>query len=137
MHSKSYIKHIECRVNDLVKFNINRFSQILEILQYSLLYAFVAGIFGVLLEYIFPLPDESKPTYILLFEILMQCMLSALAVFYLRKIVKIIPFILEGGNYYKTHSVDEYNGEIMIAIVFVGIQKNLVSKIEILRKRLF
>lgn len=132
---KSYITHITSKMKDLTKLDIERLGQILEILQYSLLYAFSAGFFGTLLEHLFPLPDESKKTHIIIFEVLIQCMLSALAVFYLRKIVKIVPFILEGGKYYEKHSIDEYNGEIMIAIVFVGIQKNLVTKIEILRNR--
>jgi hypothetical protein len=129
-----HIKHIERGANDLVKFDKGRFSQILEIIQYSILYAFAAGLFGLLLERIFPVPDETKQTHIILFEVLAQCVMSALSVFYLRKIVKIVPFILESGTY-KTHNVDEYNGEIMIAIVFVGIQKNLITKIEILRNR--
>jgi len=46
-----------------------------------------------------------------------------------------IYFLLEGSKYSKKHGVEEYNGEIMIAIVFVGIQKNLLTKIEILRNR--
>lgn len=135
MTNKTYIKHIESRFKSLTKFDFIRLYQLLEILQYSVLYAFVAGLAGLLLERIFPEPDRSKSNYQILIEVLLQCMLSALSVFYIRKIVKVVPFILEDSKYYKTHGVDEYNGEIMIAIVFVGIQKNLLTKIDILRER--
>lgn len=133
---KTYVKHIQCRFDNLIKFDNVRLSQILEILQYSFLYAFVAGFAGILLEKIFPYPDNNKSTNTILLEILLQCMLSALSVFYLRKVVKVVPFILEEGRYYKKHGVDEYNGEIMIAIVFVGMQKNLLTKIDTIRSRL-
>lgn len=135
MKDKTYLGHMQMRLKSLTRFDIIRMSQLLEILQYSVLYAFVAGIAGLLLERIFPEPDRSKSNYQILIEVLLQCMMSALAVFYVRKIVKVFPFILEEGKYYKTHVVDEYNGEIMIAIVFVGIQKNLLTKIDILRER--
>lgn len=136
MKNIAYLNHIQGRIKDLTRLDTKRLYQVIEILQYSILYAFVTGFFGICLEKLFPTPDEKKSTHRILFEVLLQCMLSALSVFYLRKIVKVVPFILEKEKYYETHSVEEYNGEIMIAIVFVGVQKNLLTKIDILRSRL-
>lgn len=130
-----YQKHVTENLEKLLTVDTVRGHHILEILEYSLLYAVIAGLAALGIEKIFPVPDEEKPTNRILVEVLLQCMLSAVAVFYIRKIVKVVPYIFENSASYDPHDVMEYNGEIMIAIVFVGFQKNLLTKLEILRQR--
>lgn len=132
---ETYQKHISENLEKLLIVDKVRGHHILEIIEYSLAYAIVAGLAALSIEKIFPAPDEKKSTNKILVEVLLQCILSAVAVFYIRKIVKVLPYIFENSASYNPHDVMEYNGEIMIAIVFVGFQKNLLTKLEILRQR--
>ena len=132
---ETYQKHISENLKKLLTVDKVRGHHILEILEYSLLYAVVAGLAALGIEKIFPSPDEQKSSQRIVVEVLLQCMLSAVAVYYIRKVVKIVPYIFETSADYNPHDVMEYNGEIMIAIVFIGFQKNLLTKLDILRKR--
>ncbi len=89
---------------------------------------------GYHIELLFPKPDPKKPAYQTMIEIILQCLVSALSIYYIRKIVRFIPFIFETNCEYKPHDIEEYGGEITIAIIFVGVQKNILNKIDILRE---
>jgi hypothetical protein len=60
-----------------------------------------------------------------------------IAVYYIRKIAEVIPFFFSLTKEY----VSNKKGEVLVgyavatAIIFVGVQKNFLSKIEILKKR--
>ena len=79
-------------------------------------------------------------------EVLLQGILLAITVFYVRKIVKIMPFLfvlntdINGDgkvDAYHPYQATEYSGEVMIALVVVGAQFNLIKKIDLLSRRLY
>ena len=134
--TETFTEHFSEHFAKLIAFDKIRALKLLEIIQYAVLYVFVALGFGIAIDKLFPVPDDNKSTSYLLLEIFGQCILSAIAVFYMRKIVKLFPFIFEHIAGYKAHTVEEYNGEIIIALIFVGVQDNLIKKLDMLRKKI-
>ena len=65
----------------------------------------------------------------------LQVVLGALAVFYVRKTINIIPPIinLAPAVYIHHRSVPESQGEMAVAICFIGIQANAVKELEKIR----
>jgi len=59
----------------------------------------------------------------------------ALAVFYIRKICHLFPLLLNFKGFRDVHT-KEYDGEIIVAIVFFTTQKKIFEKINLLHKRL-
>ena len=131
-----YKKYFEERWKRLITFDKIRLYKLLEISQYMLLYLLISIPISVILEEIFPDVDESKPTWQIMIEIILQMIMLGILVFYLLKIVKLFPFIFMGYKNYVEHKVFEYEGSITLSLVMLGTQKNLVSKIHIIRKRI-
>ena len=122
-----------------------RIMQILELVQYSVIYFFVAFIFGTGIDFIFASYDENKDTWKILLEVLGQGVLIILAAFYIKKIVKLVPFLLyldidlDGDGKiqkYRPYGTTEYHGDMMIgAIVFISVQVDFLKKISLLADR--
>jgi hypothetical protein len=143
---KAYKQHIQERVRSLFLFNEVRIMELLETIQFGLGYLFVGFIAGTLLDYSFPGYKEDIDTQTLFFEVLFQGILLAIAVFYVRKIVKIMPFMfvlhtdINGDgkiDKYHPYTATEYSGEVMIALVVIGAQFTLIKKIDLLSRRLY
>lgn len=143
---KGYKQHIEERIRSLFLFNEVRVMELLETIQFGLGYLFVGFTAATLLDYSFPSFKEDISTQELFFEVLMQGILLAIAVFYVRKIVKIMPFMfilhtdINGDgkvDKYIPYMASEYGGEVMIALVMIGAQFNLIKKIDLLSRRLY
>lgn len=131
-----YKKYIEDRFKKLVSFDKVRLYKLLEISQYILLYLLISMPISVLLEEIFPDVDENKSTWKIMIEIILQIIALGILIFYIMKVVKLVPFIFMGDKSYIEHKVFEYEGSITLSLVLLGTQKNLVSKIHIIRSRL-
>lgn len=131
--------HVVERWKSFTAFDKIRAMQLLEILQYGFGYLIMSFIVGAGLDLLFPNYNEETPFWPLLTEIMGQCLLLILAVFYLRKFVKIMPFmfIVDGDQKYKPYQLPEYSGEMTIAVVLVGTQFNLIKKIDLLSRRIF
>ena len=71
-------------------------------------------------------------------EVLGQTIFLVICVFYVRKLVKAIPFLfyLPGKRAYKPYLSTEFQGEIVIAIIFMTLQTNLIKKLDELSKRI-
>ena len=124
-------EYIRRRWHTLIAFDDVRIMQILELVQYSVLYFFVEFAAGSVLDNLFPDYNEKTPWWKVLFEVLGQGMLLIIAAFYIRKLVKLVPFafVLKGSKF-KPYMTSEYHGDMMIgAIVFVAVQVNLLRKI--------
>jgi hypothetical protein len=143
---KGYKQHIQERIQSLFLFNEVRVMELLETVQFGLGYLFVGFGAGTLLDYSFPAFKETIDTKQLFLEVLLQGILLAIAVFYVRKIVKIMPFLfvlhtdLNGDgrvDKYHPYLASEYSGEVMIALVVIGAQFNLIKKIDLLSRRLY
>ncbi len=124
-------EYMKGRWRTLVAFDDVRLMQVLELVQYSFLYFFVAFVAGSFLDNIFPDYNEKTEWWKVLFEVLGQGILLIIMAFYIRKIVKLVPFafVLKGSSF-KPYMTSEYHGDMMIgAIVFVAVQINLLRKI--------
>jgi hypothetical protein len=119
--------------SDLVTFDNYRLTQLFEIIQYSVLYIVICLITGIYLDYLFPDPDETKSTLHILLELSFQSIIVALSVFYIRKICHLVPLMFKVKNFKEIHT-REYDGEIIVAIVFFTTQKKIFEKINILHK---
>jgi len=120
--------------------------EILESIQYGLGYLFIGFIAGALVDALFPKYDETKDTFTVFAETVIHSMLLIIVVFYVRKIVKIMPFLFVinidtngDGKIAKYHpyQATEYSGELMIALILVGSQLNLIKKVDLLSRRLY
>jgi len=119
------------KLKDLISFKKTRLNELYEIFQYSIIYIIISFFWGFYLNSLFPEEDESKNPIRILSEIVLQCIAVAISVFYIRKLCQIVPLIinLKGFKEYKT---DEYNGTVILSIVFMTTQKHIINKINIL-----
>lgn len=138
--------HIKERLESLFLFNEVRVMELLESIQFGLGYLIVGFFGGAFLDYSFPKYDEQTKTKDLFLQVLFQCIALIVLVFYVRKIVKIMPFLFVLGidinrngkvNSYRPYEASEYGGEVMIALMIVGAQFNLIKKIDLLSRRLY
>lgn len=137
-------EHIQERVRSLFLFDEVRVMEILESIQFGLGYLIIGFFAGTVADYSFPRYKEEITTKELFFEVLLQSIFLILLVFYVRKIVKIMPFAFilnisgDGkGNKYRPYEVSEYGGEVMIEIAILGAQFNLLKKLDLLSRRLY
>ena len=130
--------HFISRVRKLFNLNTIRINEIAEIIQYTILYGIVAFYVGTWINATFPHFDKSKSTTELMLEVLGETIILTICVFYIRKLVKIVPFIfhLPGKKAYNPYLSTEFHGEIVISVIFITLQTNLVKKLEELSKRI-
>lgn len=143
---RDYKQHIQERIRSLFLFDEIRVMELLETIQFGVGYLVVGFLAGTVLDYSFPHYKEDTSTKDLFFEVLLQGILLAIAVFYVRKIVKIMPFLfvlhtdINGDGRvgkYHPYLATEYSGEVMIALVMLGAQFNLIKKLDLLSRRLY
>jgi hypothetical protein len=113
---------------------------ILEALQYGTLYCLAAFAGGVGLDFTFPRYKKDTPTRELLREAVLQSLSLIVVVFFIRLIIQRVPILFPvppraGG--YKPYETTEFNGEMMMGLVFLSSQVNLLAKIDELSKRLY
>ena len=113
---------------DLFKFNKTRINEILEIIYYGTIYMILSYSLGHFLNNIFPKLDKTKTNHELILEILLQGIATALCVFYIRKIAHLLHLPFSFGRFAKNKTT-EYEGEVMISIVFIATQVNVIDKI--------
>ena len=124
-------EYMSKRLDNLIATDKNRLMQVLELIQYSFLYFFVAFVTGTMMDNIFPDYDPKETSTQIIVEVLTQSILTIIVAFYIRKLVKIIPFafVIKGSKFIPGLT-SEYHGDMMIgAIVFVSVQVNLLRKI--------
>ena len=137
------MEHVRTRTEKLLLNNEIRVMELLESIQYGVLYLIVGFATGVTLDYSFPNYNEQTKTSVLFTEVALQCLLLIILVFYIRKLVKIVPFLFvidfsgSGKSSYKPYEASEYGGEIIIAIVLLGAQFNLIKKLFLLSRRFY
>ena len=139
-------EHVQERVRSLFLFNEVRVMELLESIQFGLGYLIVGFFAGTLADYSFPRYKEDISTQELFLEVILQSILLIILVFYVRKIVKIMPFafilnidINRDGKIdkYKPYEASEYGGEVMIALAILGAQFNFIKKLDLLSRRLY
>jgi len=106
---------------------------LLNLLILSLFYIIFTMIAAHFIDALFynPIQDIKDTGSIKLFiEITSQVICCVLAIYYIRKIAKLIAIHL--GEHIKTYLPPVYNGEIIISIIFIATQFNLLRKINYL-----
>lgn len=135
------MEHIRERTEKLLLNNSIRVNELLESIQYGILYLVAGFGGGVVLDYSFPAYNERIPTGKLFLEVAIQCLLLTILTFYLRKVIKIVPFLLMASfgskSGYVPYTSEEYGGEVMIALVLLGAQFNLIKKLDLLSRRFY
>ncbi len=136
MSKGDVMRYMRDKFQDLISLNKMRGFELLEIIEYTILYTLITIPFSVILEKIFPNADENKGNLEILIEVILQMILIGILVFYIQKLGQLFPSIFLGMRGYKKYRSFEYEGYITIPLVFVGTQKNLLEKIHILRGRI-
>ena len=134
---KGYKSYVENRFDRLSRIDDIRLIELLESIQYGLGYLFVGFFLGVGTDMLFPIYTPEKDGWTVFSEVILQCITLIIVVFYCRKIVKLMPFAFAFNSKYRVHESEEYHGEIMIAVVLIGVQINLIKKLDLLSKKFY
>jgi hypothetical protein len=110
---------------------------ILEALQYGALYCLAAFAGGVGLDFAFPRYKKETPTHELLREVVLQSLSLIVVVFCIRLGIQQVPILFPVPRGYKPYETPEFNGEMMMGLIFLSSQVNLLAKIDELSKRLY
>ena len=110
---------------------------ILEALQYGALYCLSAFAGGVGLDFTFPRFKKETPTHELLREVVFQSLALIVVVFFIRLMIQQVPVLFPVPRGYVPYETAEFNGEMMMGLVFLSSQVNLLAKIDELSKRLY
>jgi hypothetical protein len=130
------------RTNNLNLF-INKFNELFiittikkrelsSIIQYSLLYLVLVGSFGYIIDRLFPIYNEQKKKIYIFLEISIQIIFSALAIYFIRGFVNIIPLVYQG--IYTNKKQVGYQGDIIISLILLSVQRNLADKMYFLAR---
>lgn len=116
-----------------------RIYHVLESVQYGLLYLIAAFLGGVGLDFWFPPYDPAKPLGVVFREVVQQCVALVLVVYFVRYCVKSVPILFPvfPGSSYIPYTTPEFNGEMMMGLVFLGSQLNLVQKLDLVAQKLY
>lgn len=117
----------------------NRIQNILEIVQYFVIYFILAFFGGNLLDLIFPDYDETKKSYIIFIEICTQVIVGMFIIYIFEYLQKYIPFLFKFTNDYTPgqHNESAKASSKALGLVFMFVQTNLYSKLTLLRNRWF
>lgn len=139
-HSENPYVHFHAGMKDLLRVDTVRLINISGSIQYGLLYAIVFFFAGIAIETLFPKFRANASYSSLVYEILLQCILIIITIFYARKFIEAIPglatFFPSFINFDKLitkgfvpYGIDEYKGEAMMSLILIGTQINLLKKI--------
>ena len=139
------------RLHSLLTFDCIRASRIIETAQYALIYGLLALMCGFFIDWLFrplyPIPSKGKDTCIhstftsrqwehAVCILLLQVVVSAVLVIYIRKVGELLPFLVQlcPDKYVPHWKVKEVEGELAIALMYVGIQTSLIDTLSTLRQ---
>jgi len=117
----------------------DRIYDILESVQYGSLYMITAFLGGVGLDFLFPHFDDKKPLNYIVLETVAQCLSLIVLVYILRVCIGGIPFLfpIHRNSDFTPYMTNEYEGEIMMGFIFLGVQLNLIRKINKIASSLY
>lgn len=117
----------------------SRALDIAESLQYGFLYMGAAFVGGVGLDFMFPRYSEETPTRTIILEVIAQCLSLVVLVYFIRSVIGRVPFLFHvpKGSSFTPYMTHEYEGEMMMGLIFLGVQLNLVYKLDKLARELY
>jgi hypothetical protein len=133
--------HVKRHIKSLFAADKVRFMEIVESIQYGIVYLVIGFMAGTVLDYSFPSFNEETPTKVVFLEVVLQSVLLIVLVFYVRLLVKTMPslfdFHLGKRVRYVPYSTSEYGGELMISLAVIGAQFHLIKKLDFLSRKLY
>ena len=139
---KTFVK----RLKSLIVFDEIRVMQLLENIQYGVIYFILSFVTGTGLDTLFPKFDEKAPISDVILEVLGQAITMIIVIFYIKKIAKLVPFLfvlnwdLNGDGRipkFRPYESYEYGGNIMIGLVLIGSQFNFLKKIDMISRVIY
>lgn len=129
--------HFERGLEDLVRFDKGRMNELLEIVQYGTVYCITAFVASSGLNLLFTPYSEKVSTGRLAAEVIWELLLNVITIYYLRLLVRSVPALHLVGARNDAYKTTEFNGEIAISIIFIGVQFRLIKKLDLLANRLY
>jgi hypothetical protein len=133
-----YVNH---HIKSLFAADKIRFMELIESIQYGIVYLVIGFFAGTLLDYSFPSFNEDTSVVSVFLEVLLQSILLIVLVFYVRLLVKTMPSLFDFhlGKHlrYVPYSSSEYGGELMISLAVIGAQFHLIKKLDFLSRKLY
>ncbi len=114
---------------------------LLEVAQYSIIFALLAFPFAKIIDYYSDFLDKGKSLIILIFEVLIQIGLAGSGVFIIQELGKKVPFMahiwddnLKDHYSTKTSEVIDVASAVGLITVFFVVQDNLIKKLSHISK---
>lgn len=125
--------HFMIQWRKLISFDKIRLHKLAFNAQYSVLYVAAGMLVGSTLEHFFPKYDPEKTNEEMIKEILLQTVVFSILLFYTRKLVKLCPYLFNfDESFSQSHAQrgPEYNGYVILALVFMCTQMSYLKKIQ-------
>tara|TARA_B100001250_G_C19740760_1_gene762958 strand:+ start:284 stop:1270 length:987 start_codon:yes stop_codon:yes gene_type:complete len=130
-------KYIKLHFNKLTQMDGIRLHQLLQTSQYAILNALFGGIAGTIVEHLMPEYDPDATMSQMIWEVVGQSVLIGVFIFYVRKLVKVFPYLFNNDPdyipYQKDYAVPEYQGDVVLFIAFIATQSNYLKRIKHLK----
>ena len=117
--------------------------KLIAIIYFSLFYFIIGFLSSLLLNEIIPISKEEKnddDENISITKLLLECIIIfsivSMIFYFLRKIIKHIPYPLEGFFGFETKKLKELNGVALLAPIFMTYQVNFGKKLSLIKKKL-
>lgn len=133
-------------LESLFRFDSIRITRLCEIIQYAFMFSLCAIVAGYVIDkaftHMYPVKGDSEDKLIGMGQVTrtslilaLQVVVGALSVFYIRKVIDLVPPIinLAPSIYIKHLNTSEASGEMALAVCFIGIQANAVKELEKIR----
>jgi len=129
--------HVKKQFDKLISVDKIRVHKLLFVMQYTLLYVAVGLGLGSLLDHLFPDYDPEKENLDIVKELVLQTLVIGVTLFYARKLVKVVPYLFNFDNSFSNNhaqNMPEYQGTLILGMVFVATQTSYLKKIQHLSK---
>ena len=128
-------KHFKDRLNKLIAIDKIRLAKIMELVQYTIISCIFCIILGICFNKIFFKYNENYNIVIQVIQVIVQLVICSIAIFYIKKIVKLIPLIYKYPDNYVPYTTDQYiGGGAIFAIFFFRLQTNLIKRLSHIEK---
>jgi len=130
----SFWHHVKKHFDDIIRMDKKRIYEILELIQYSVIYAVITFFVANFMDnYLFEPRDPNKTYWQVFRTVIFEIVLIILTVFYQKKIVKMIPFIFHKDPDYKRSKLDKYF--VLVTISLAILRSNLKDKLQFLERQ--
>jgi hypothetical protein len=124
-------------VERLLRFDTIRISKLLEMIQDGIIIFILAFYLGSAIDKLCGVANEKMTDTELWGYIILQLVINIIAIYYVRKVAEVIPFMLSLNSNYMSNKKGEVDGAsgFVSSIIFVSVQKNFAAKLSLLKSR--